>query len=315
MLFIRLAIGITLLMAACQGLAQTVDEREKFTDSFLLYRKSSSSIYLPPPITHMVPNFNTITYALAYEKRDVTILPRLDNGDVEKNDPSSMHLTGYTVAPHLAISLKKVGIGFSIENSKNSAYTLLGNKFNSASDATQTTTVATSGLGFNLSALPFESLRKENKLAFIIGGKSLNVRHDFSNFTSVQTQAFEMEPESLRYNLLRYELGANLTLALLKHFSVIPWMDYSHTDTKAAQAAYKPQFPNPNMTDIFNDDLRLFWQSTPNVRYGIDLSINAWGLDIRIGSLFGSLARLGAGPDYVKDSSFNISLSFDQKGS
>ncbi|MBC7531593.1 MAG: hypothetical protein H7318_08445 [Oligoflexus sp.] len=314
MRFIRFVIGITWLMAASQGFAQTSDERTQLIDSFLLYRKSSTSIYLPPPVTHMVPNFNTITYALAYEKRDITLFPKYDNGAVVKNNPSTLHMTGYTVAPHLAISLKKVGIGFSIENSKNSASTLLGNNFNSASNSFQDTTVSASGLGFNLSALPFESFRKDNKLAFILGGKSLNVRHEFSSLTNSQFQG-TVEPLSLRYNLLRYEAGANLTLALLKHFDVILWTDYSYTDLSAAKAAYQPQFANPTQLAIYNDDLRLFWQSNPNLRYGIDLSINAWGFDIRIGSLLGSLARLGAGPDYVKDSSFNISLSFDQKGS
>jgi len=180
--------------------------------------------------------------------------------------------------------------------------------------ANQETTVAASGLGFNLSALPFDSFRKDNKLAFILGGKSLNVRHEFTGLTGSQYSNTNDQSLNLRYNLLRYEAGANLTLALLKHFDVILWTDYSYTDLGAAKAAYQPQFANATQLAIYQDDLRLFWQADPNLRYGIDLSINAWGFDVRIGSLLGKLARLGTGPDYVKDSSFNISLSFDQKG-
>lgn len=308
MFYPRYSLSIILLMAACPAYAQSTGPRGEMIDSYISYRKSGTSIYQPPPITHMVPNFNTITYALAYEKRDVTILPRLANGDLDTSNKSSLTMKGYTIDPHLAISLKKVGIGFSIENSKNTSTTQIRSPYNSSSDTEQRTTVAASGLGFNVSALPFESLRKENKLALILGGKSLNVKHDF---TENLPQGSQEDPSTVRYNLLRYELGANLTLSLLKHISVIPWLDYSHTDIKAAQTA--PGTGN-NSNSVYNDDLRLYWQAYPDLRYGIDLSIHVWGLDIRIGSFLGSMARLNAQPDYIQDKGFSVSLSFDQKG-
>lgn len=292
--------------------AQSVVHRGNMIDSLVEYRKSANSIYQPPPITHMVPNFNTITYAIAVEKRDITLLPRYENGDLDTQDQSSLKLSGYTVAPHLAISLKKVGIGLSIENSKNESVYNYQNQWSNY-DVNQTSVVSTAGLGFNVSVLPFDSLRKNHKLALIAGGKSLNVKHSFSDFLS--STASGRDPIQTRYNILKYEVGANLTLSLLKRFRVIPWVDYTMTDIKNAQSAYNPQSHGYVTDGIYADDLRLYWQSSPNVRYGIDLSLGIWGLDIRVGSILGKLARLGSDPDYYKDSSFNISLSFDQQGS
>jgi hypothetical protein len=283
-------------------------------DSLVEYKKSANSIYQPPPITHMVPSFNTITYAIAFEKRDIEILPRQDNGDLDETTQASLKLTGYTVAPHLAISLKKVGIGLSIENSKNQAVYQHTNRYNAGSGNTytQTSTVSTAGLGFNLSVLPFDKLRKDHKLALIAGGKSLNVKHQFTDL--LNTNDSDRDPINTRYNIVKYELGANLTLQLLKRFRVIPWVDYTMTDVKSAETAFDEAKAPYSSPGLYQDDIRLFWQSSPNVRYGIDLSVGVFGLDIRIGSLFGKLARLGSDPDYYKDASFNISLSFDQQG-
>ena len=281
-------------------------------DSLIEYRKSGSSIYQPPPITHMVPNFNTITYAFAFEKRNIEVLPRLPNGDRDTFQDSSLKLTGYTLAPHLAISLKKVGLGLSIENSKNSSEFSFNNRF-ITQRTRQTTTVSTAGLGFNVSVLPFERLRKNHKLALIAGGKSLNVKH---TFTDLVPDSFANKSSfNASYSILKYEMGANLTLALLKEFRVIPWVDYTFTDVKAANAAFKESTGNFVTPGLYSDDIRLYWQSTPNFRYGMDLSIGIFGLDIRIGSTLGKLARFGSGPDYINDSSFNVSLSFDQQGS
>lgn len=293
-------------------LAQGVQDRADMIDSLVEYKKGSSSIYTPPPITHMVPSFNTITYAIALEKRNVEILPRHSNGDLNEDVDSSLRLSGYTIAPHLAISLKKVGIGLSIENSQNSSDYSFRNSW-SGSEINQSSTVSTAGLGFNVSVLPFDKLRKNHKLAFIAGGKSLNVKHSFTDF--VPSGQVKGDTVNVRYNVVKYEAGANLTLALLKQFSVIPWVDYSYTDTRSALSAYDQGKSGYSAAGLYQDDIRLYWQSSPNLRYGIDLSIEVFGLDIRIGSILGKLARLGSEPDWYKDSSFNISLSFDQQGS
>ncbi len=310
-MFLRTIASLILIFLSTQSFAQGLEARGDMIDSLVEYRKGSSSIYQPPPITHMVPSFNTITYALAFEKRDITILPRLDNGDVDETQDSELGLKGYTVAPHLAISLKKVGLGLSIENSKNESNYHYQSKYGGQA-FNQRTVVSAAGLGFNVSVLPFESLRKTHKLAFIAGGKSLNVKHSFSDFVSAD--ASQNEYFNARYNILKYEVGANLTLALLKQFRVIPWVDYTMTDLSNAKAAFDEKKGNYVTPGTYSDDLRLYWESTPKVRYGIDLSLGIFGLDVRIGSLLGKLARLGSDPDYYKDSSFNISLSFDQQG-
>ncbi len=308
-MFIR-SISVIALFIAGAGLAQEQD-RSEMIKSYSTYMHSGNSLLSAPPINHVVPQFNTLTYAIAYEHQDLTVLPRTESGDLDTQRTNRLHLSGYTIDPHLSISLKKVGLGFSVETSKHQAdYT--DNSLYSSS-AQQHSTVTASGLGFNLSSLPFDSLRKENKLALIVGVKSLNVKHELTPFYQ-EAQAATVETQTAHYNILRYSAGANLTLQLLKHFSVIPWIDYGGTDLKAARSAFSEERFGTYLAEQYADDLRLFYEATPNVRYGIDLSILVFGLDVRVGSLLGGLARLNSQPDYIKDKSFTIGLSFDQKG-
>lgn len=297
------------LFLECSALAQS-EGRTALSNSYADFKKDNFSILQGPPITHLVPNFNTITYAVAFEKQDTLVRPAADENQYSQQG-ESLHFTGYTFAPHLAISLKKVGIGFSIENSKHQSYYVRDNGAGNLVE--QKSSVATSGIGLNLSFLPFEKLRKEYKLAVIAGGKSLNVKHKWTNFQFDGLNE-DVDNSSVTYTVLHYESGLNFTMKLLKNFSAIPWIDYSQNNISAAKDAVQEGKTDPQMYEIFQEDVENFWNRDPRLRYGIDLSLRLLNLDIRLGSALGAIGHLNSTPDYIIDKSFSLSLSIDQQG-
>lgn len=312
---LRWIVVIVGLMSASLLHAQNYSERKVLSDTYATFKKDNFSILQAPPITHLVPNFNTIKYAFSYEKIDTRVNFPITDPNVSFNHPEEyLHFTGYTFAPHLAISLKKVGIGFSIENSKHESLYFMGQ---TGYPREQKSAISSSGIGLNLSFLPFEKLRKEYKLAVIAGGKSLNVKHKWTSFynpdNSIQSPLTEY---STSYTVLRYQTGLNFTMKLLKQFSAIPWVDYSMTDLSAAEAAVQvdPSRPWDESAQTFQDDVQNFWNRDPNFRYGIDLSLRIMNLDLRLGSALGAIGHLNATPDYIIDKTFTLSLSFDQSG-
>jgi hypothetical protein len=298
--------------------AGSEDEREEMIDKFLEYRQKNSALYQSPPITHLVPNFNTITYAANVNVDNLKLLPSDDNGIVNETNAGQrdVALKGYTISPHLAMSLKNVGLGFSVEKSQRTAryhWDPSGSSYHSL----QQSVVEASGLGFNLSVLPFPKAFKKVKIAAIIGGKSLNVRHRFTRYLGGNQPVTIQESDytKLRYTIQRYEAGLNINIPLLKSFRLIPWSDYSYTDIKDANESYKSYFRSDSMSAFYENDVRLFWLDNPKFRYGIDIGLYLGDFAVRVGGLLGTLANLNAVPDYVQDQSVALSVSWDQKGS
>ena len=292
--------------------AQSYERRADMIESFREYRSSHASLYQPPPITHFVPSFNTLTYALAVEQRDIAIKARTEDGELDPYAQDSMKLGGYTIAPHLALSLRKVGLGFSIENGFNSIDYQSRSADGASISGSQRSEVEHSGLGFNLSFLPFKKLSKDNKLAVIVGGKSLAAKHKLSYIE--QGTVNDEQLHSIRYTIYKLEAGVNFNLKLHRYLRVIPWADYSYTHLKDAESAFDPQKHGSSLQRFYDDDLKLFWKPYPDFRYGIDLGVRISNFDIRIGSFLGSLALLSSRPDYIKDHSIQVSVSFDQNG-
>jgi len=306
--FRQLIFGCTAL-AAIEGRAEVLMQKSELVDSYIDYRSNQNTLLQGPPVSHIVPNFNTITFALAFEKRNTVVFARTSSDEIVPNTTESLTLSGYTVAPHLSVSLKNIGLGFSIENSSNKAaysnyYLAQGPGY------IQNTTVKASGLGFNLSTTPFARFFGKNKLAFILGAKTLDVHHQFTGFYT-NAPGDLSKTRTARYNLLSFEAGVNLNLQLLKNISLVPWAHYNYTNTSSANGAYdKEEWLN----QTYQDDVRLFWDSAPRTQYGLDIGINVYGLNVRIGSLLGALSSLDLQPSYVKDKTFTVSLSFDQSG-
>lgn len=303
--------------------------RQAIIEHFVEERQKSPAIYQSPPITHVVPNFNTITYAGYASYMDLSLYPGDDSGNVTNSATSTakLKLNGYTASPHLAMSLKRVGLGFSVESMRREAVYTYSRSYYEGSPSsgavpvtmidTQTSSVDASGYGFNISLLPFPKFSKAIKLATILGVRSLNAKHTISPTQSSSTStspttSFENRDTVHRYNVQKYELGINLSLQLLKGFRVIPWVDYTETVIQN-NATIKETTSSTSCTE-YECDIQLFWFDTPKLRYGVDVGLYIGGFEVRIGGLLGTLANLNATPAFIEDDSLTIGLSWDQKG-
>ena len=307
--------------------------RQAIIEKFVEQRQKNPAIYQSPPITHIVPNFNTFTYAGNVEYESSTLYPSDGNGKVTNTPTSStsLKLSGYGLSPHLAMSLKRVGLGFSVESAHHEAlYTNTRAIFSAGSETpgaassedlaigsatdTQKSTLDVSGYGFNVSLLPLPKLTKTIKLATILGIKSLNAKHSIGPTRYQQTlpTGIEVEDTLYRYNVQKYEVGVNLSIQLLKGFRIIPWVAYTETAIQNNEEI-KAATSSTNCTD-YECDLQLFWNNAPKLRYGVDVGLFVGGFEVRIGGLLGTLGNLNTTPAFIDDDSVMISLSWDQKG-
>ena len=62
------------------------------------------------------------------------------------------------------------------------------------------------------------------------------------------------------------------------------------------------------------DNLSLYWRSTPALRYGIDFVVTMFGLDVHLGGALGALGSITSVTGRIDDHSNQISLSFSMKG-
>jgi hypothetical protein len=304
-----------------KGFGQSVS-RKQMIDDYLVYRRSNAGIYESTPIYHMVPSFNTVTYVGYVEKIDTVLTPPKAGPGVSAASVlgpglvSDIELTGYRVSPHFALSLKKIGLGFSGERGNRNCFF----RYENATQGTfvaQESTLDYSGIGLNLSFLPYQSSGKFLTIATILGWKSYSARHKWSQYLTFNRAVGAIEnpyKAGVRYNIERYQTGLNATLALLKSFYLIPWMDYQYTETSDSKAAFESALRTTVADPIFENDVKLFWLSQQNFNYGLDIAIRAGEFEIRLGGLLGTFGNLNVSPDSIDDHSFDVSLSWDHKG-
>ncbi len=295
--------------------AQTTDARDTIVKDFVEQRANNASLYQSPPINHIVPAFNTITYAGQFEEVNLRLMAKpQDNFPLNKY--AAVTVTGFKLEPHLALSLKNICLGFSIVRSKLEEEYLL--KYPEETfEQRQKSSLETSGLGLNVAFVPFTKIHKQLKLAFILSGQNLNVKHSLSYLKALNGPVTieESEMQKFQYTVNNYSAGMNLSWFVFKHFSIVPWMDYSMTDLAEAKGiASSNRYTDTGLKPIMENDWNLFFLSYPKFRYGLDFSVQVLGLEVRIGGLLGSLASLNKSVDYIEDKSILLSVSVEQKG-
>jgi hypothetical protein len=297
--------------------AQTnsLDPRSPIVEDFVKQRAQNPELYQSPPINHIVPSHNTITYAGQFEEVNLKLMQEPE-GLSDVNPNNAITVTGYKMEPHLALSLKNIAIGFSIERSKLAEEWTYSDAYNSF-QRKQKSTLETSGLGLNLAFVPFPKMHKQLRLAMILGGKSLNAKHGVSYVKSLNgpVSIENADMQSFRYTVNYYEAGLNLSWFVLKRFAIVPWADYAMYDVAGAQAIFNSEkYSSGELKAVMENDLDLFFLSYPKFRYGLDFSVQVLGLEVRIGGLLGTLANLNKSVDYIEDKSVTISVSIEQKG-
>lgn len=286
---------------ALPAFAEEQSQRAALADHYIDERKKNPSLFQGTPVSHVVPSFNTISYALAGGSIDTTVEPENQNPTY----PSKLHLTGYEVAPYLSLSLRRIGLGFSVESGhKEAEFT------NSYLTSTETRIgeVDYRGVGVFLYWIPTGKLAKLITPTLIFGGRNYTAKHSHRG----QYGTSGGPTSSISYSVPNYEAGINLDVALAKALHVIPWGNYSYMDTASASSAASKLYSGE--ADFLNTDIELFWHDRPDLSYGIDFAARFGAVQVRLGGLLGMVATAGQGSDRITDKSVRLAFSIEQKG-
>ena len=252
-----------------------------------------------------------------------------------------LKLGGYTISPYVALSLRHIGIGFSLEAGRrtveyNQSYGMaLTDNQASTPDSQEASALADSAdagfsqsntqlsvlnyraIGVYMYIIPFPKLKEQKMtLTLIVGGRNYLCSHEVGNTFSASTgnETFNNgDSKTYPYTVTSYESGLNLIYRWTKNLSVIPWGQYYYADTKTIELLTEldtSSLPSKNL----DDDIQILWHDRPQIEYGLDFGLKIQRFEIRIGGAIGALAAYGAGSRYIQDRSISAALSYDMKG-
>jgi hypothetical protein len=293
----------------------TATGRDEFQEAYASQLQNSPALFATAPVYHIIPAENTITFAGQYQYYDVTVArPGVDISTNRDNLDERLDMTGYAASPYVAFESKQFGFGFAGEVGKREVHYLRQAGSPDGGYDEHLGIAQYSGLGLNLFWTPgWTFLPKFIAPTLIVGGKSLNVVENSSGDVVDPYGATTMT--KYQYSVQNYEAGCNISLKLVKHFTVIPWVDYSSYVFGTPKLSSGVSNPAGSTTDpTVSDDARLFWQSSPALTYGIDFAVDLFGLNIHLGGLIGILGTLDKGSDRIQDNSHTVSISIDTKG-
>ncbi len=306
----------TIVLNAISPVARAQDAaRSELSDVWIKEKQGSQPFYQSTPVTQVVPNFNTITYAFQSEIINAKITPE----EPVFKTGESLTLGGYTAAPHISISLKKVGLGFSGEVGQRSATFYRDGIYNANQDTAQESSMTYRGFGFNAYYILPQPFGKKVKPSLTVGYAAFSAKHSVSTFV-YETGEATIDPnqrQSYSYNVGRSSAGLNIGIQLLKKFTLIPWLNYELHDTgEAYQAADKAEASGSQIYAVtLKEDTELFWNAAPRTRYGLNFSVKLFdSLELQIGGLLGAVTSIGREHDQIVDQSYTLAFSFEQNG-
>lgn len=114
--FLKRSGPLTSLLLLCAGArAMGATARGELAARLIEENQSGPPLFQGTPITHIVPEFNTVTYAADMHDLDTTVQPVSSRAGKTADD---LRYTGWVASPYLALSLKKIGLGFNMEAGK-----------------------------------------------------------------------------------------------------------------------------------------------------------------------------------------------------
>lgn len=301
LLFAWVAVVSTAVGIASLARAQEQTPREELAEHYIAEHRKNPSLFQGTPISHVVPSFNTISYALAGGTTDATIKPETENPSY----PQELRLSGYEVAPYLSLSLRRIGLGFSVESGhKESEFT---SSFGGGQSERRVGEVDYRGVGVFLYWIPTGKIARMITPTLILGGRNYTAKHAHASFFGGTSGV----ATNLSYSVPNYEAGLNIDVAMLKALHVIPWGNYSYMDTGDATSQVEKRSWDE---DYLTTDIDLFWHSRPDLTYGIDFAARFGALQVRLGGVLGMLATSGQGSERIVDESLRLAFSIEQKG-
>ena len=287
--------------------AEEQSERKALIDHYVDESKKNETFFASTPITHVVPAFNTISYALSAISYDTIISPE-ENQWVRNTDASKLELTGYGVSPYLSISLKRIGLGFSVESGNRQAEYTSANS--SQYQDSRLADLKYRGVGAFVYWIPFGKMWNTVNTTVILGGRNYTARHEHTRTSFTSGIETNKNTTSINYSVPSYEGGLNFNVGLFKSFSMIPWGNYASVDTTNATSQLRS---NDYERDYIASDVDLFWKDKPDLTYGLDFAAKLGSFQVRLGGLLGFFAA-PAGSSQIHDESLSLAVSFEQKG-
>lgn len=297
------------MIAVWLMLAGVTTSRSDLAELLIKHQQDRPPLFQSTPITHIVPDFNTVTYAIDANWINSQIEPPAGFWSSVRGR-ENLEYSGWVTSPYFALSLKKIGIGFNIE-AGNKTLNYSTPSWNNEQQ-TQISSVDYRGLGIYVFYKPYET--NEFATSITLGGKSLNARHEYGNLLTDEQRSSQGASKGTKYSygIYDYALGMNAQLRLVKTMTIIPWADYSWLDDAAAHAAVKNL--NEYGKKDFNDDLEIFWHDRPPLNYGIDFAVQLADFEIRLGGLLGSIVATGSTSEQISDKGLRIAFAWNQKG-
>jgi hypothetical protein len=264
--------------------------RAALTSQFVDESHKQPPLYQASPVTHIVPAFNTVTYALEAHLFNTEVTPESYRSGEE------LRIDGYSYEPYIVLSLKQIGLGFNVDGGhREITY--------ESSSAKQQSRLDYRGLG----VFGFFKLYDKPDLysTLIVGGRSLSARHEVGETRYGESAG----GRTFDYGLTGYETGLNVGMRLVKPMTIIPWANYAYTDDSKGRAVAER-----SDSRTMKEDLDLFWKAERPLNYGLDFALRVANVELRIGGLLGLVVSSGTGSDAVEDNSYSLCIAWDQKG-
>lgn len=283
--------------------AQTA--RSRLIKEYQDFYTGSRPFYQSSPVTHVVPEFNTVTHSLDVKFPGVTVTPSGSSATKIGANHETMKISGYVVSPYMSVSLKKFGLGFNVEAGDQSLkYESVYNAYSSL----QTSKLVHRGIGIFGFAKWIDGPVWD--MTFVAGGRTINNVHNVGAFKSYGSDSNTAD-KVYRYAVSGYEAGINNELHLTQKVTVAPWVNYSALDTSDATDQVEG---TGYFGTTLSEDVDVFWKSRRETDYGIDLSIRVGRVDVRIGGLLGLVLTSAGGKENIADGTYSLTLTVDQKG-
>jgi hypothetical protein len=266
------------------------------------------AIYQASPVTHVVPESGRVTYVLDARSMNTTVTGTTFTSSQSQTPPvEKLVVKGYRASPYFALSLKRIGLGFNLEAGDS---TIAYDYVDSTNPMTQESSLSYRGLGIYgfLKAIDGKMI----DVTLIAGGRSSNAKHKVGQLKTNYNQNPGVPTVSTyRYSLTTYEAGLNTQIHILKSVNLVPWINYSRTDTANAASQSGNSI---DIDELMVQDLDVFWKSQRVVDSGLDFSVRIGGFEVHFGGMLGSIFSSAAGSEGLIDKGYSLSLSLHQKG-
>lgn len=284
--------------------AQDVSPRE-VDDHFVNERSKGAGVFRTLPGTHISPKNNRLVFGTIFEHQYTRVKGQdiiTEQGE-RKPNPERLKLNSYSVAPYVGISGKSLGAALLTE------YGAARTRYDDPQENNiERSRLNYHGLGAQLFFSPGSSAR--SPLTFVLGSRYLSASHKAtSTLGSVYTDPYAWE--TIDYHVVKSHVGANLNVSFLESFSVIPWMNTTHTTLDGFDTTLDNATENEiGYVKRFVGDRELYWDPGWSLQYGLDFAVRVYQLEVHFGNLMGAALQKAESNARIQNQTVSVSVIY-----